>query len=321
MNESLWVITSFFNPTGHRWRLECLHAFRHHLGAPLVVIELALPGQECLSSDDADKVITISGDPKIWQKERLLNIALKQLPPEAEYVAWIDCDIVFDRPEWIDQTIELLNSGKQFVQPFDTVFRLPKIESAEMYSIDALRAATPVSHKPSFGWALHEGNYSTKSITTGQGDAGNGLNINKAYGVTHGVAWAAHRDQLCKVGLYDACIIGGGPSAMAMAIIGEPELLIQKRPMSEAHYQHYLKWASSFNQNRVNDIGFIPGTAFHLWHGPYENRRYHDRHFKLKELGFNPQTDIELAENETWRWNPNSVALRMAIDEYFSSRQ
>ena len=31
----------------------------------------------------------------MWQKERLLNVALAAVPNNVEDVAWIDCDVVF----------------------------------------------------------------------------------------------------------------------------------------------------------------------------------------------------------------------------------
>jgi len=34
----------------------------------------------------------------LWQKERLLNVALRSLPLDCEAVAWLDCDIVFGDP-------------------------------------------------------------------------------------------------------------------------------------------------------------------------------------------------------------------------------
>ena len=317
---SLWVITTYFNPTANLWRLRNLQAFRHHLSAPLLVVELAQPGENQLSASAADKVVTLTGDPQIWQKERLLNLAVQHLPAETTYVAWVDSDIVFERPGWQDESMAQLRSGKQLVQPFDTVARLPRLDPNTLDDIDALRAIQPVEEKPSFTYGLHGGYYSTEQAASARVDTGNGREINRAYGYTHGVGWVARRDLLQEVGLYDACVIGGGPSAMALAGIGQPEKLFEKRPMSDAHRRHYLAWAGVFHYNTEVDVAFVPGRALHLWHGPYESRRYHDRHVELKNLGFDPDVHLERAENGTWCWSPRAKAMQHAVKGYFSSR-
>ena len=118
--KSLWVVTSFYNPAGYKRRIQNYHAFRRHLDAPLLVIELAGPGQHQLSPSDADALIRVSGNDRIWQKERLLNIAINALPTEAEFVAWVDCDVVFDNPDWVTDAQSMLETGQSFVQLFET---------------------------------------------------------------------------------------------------------------------------------------------------------------------------------------------------------
>ncbi len=79
----LWAITSFFNPAGYKNRLSNYHRFRSRLNVPLVAVELSFTGRFELRDSDAEILIQISGADVMWQKERLLNIALGAQQPSA----------------------------------------------------------------------------------------------------------------------------------------------------------------------------------------------------------------------------------------------
>ncbi len=316
----LWAITTFYDSTGNLWRLRNLRAFYHHLNVPLLVVELVGSGGGQLESTDADMIVTLMGDSLIWQKERLLNIGIRHLPADVEYVAWIDSDIVFENRAWADDAITLLKSGKQYVQLFESVARLPELPETSLLDMESLLNTKPVLEKPSFAYAVDKDEY----FRLDQGDllAKEHAKARRGhtYGIVHGIGWASKRQTHEQICLYDACIIGGGPSAMALAMIGSPEQLTAKRPMSTRHNAHYLDWARAFNGNSRSSIGCVSGRAVHLWHGAYENRGYHERHFVLKEMNFDPETDLTKVDNATWEWSPGAAELRAAVKSYFYKR-
>ena len=82
----LWAITAYFNPAGYRRRRDNYRVFRERLQAPLVTAELSCDGNFALSSDDADVLVQVHGD-AMWQKERLLNLALGAVPSACQAVA------------------------------------------------------------------------------------------------------------------------------------------------------------------------------------------------------------------------------------------
>ena len=86
-SQSLWAITCYFNSVGYRRRLENYHTFRQHLKVPLVTVELSFDNKFQLASGDADILVQVRSTAVLWQKERLLNLALKSLPSECEKVA------------------------------------------------------------------------------------------------------------------------------------------------------------------------------------------------------------------------------------------
>jgi hypothetical protein len=88
------------------------------LNVPLLTVELAFGDNPFeLRAGDAEKIVKIRGGDVMWQKERLLNIAVEHLPPECEYVAWLDCDLIFDDADWAEKTQAALQKYV-VVQPF-----------------------------------------------------------------------------------------------------------------------------------------------------------------------------------------------------------
>ena len=120
---SLWAITSYFNPGGYRSRRENYKIFRKHLNVPLLTIELSFNGHFDLKPSDADVIVKKQSSNVMWQKERLLNIALRYLPETCEQVAWLDCDIILKDPEWSKRTCQAL-VHYPLVQPFQKVYEL-----------------------------------------------------------------------------------------------------------------------------------------------------------------------------------------------------
>ena len=66
-------------------------------------MELSFDGRFELTDNDADILIQLSGGAVLWQKERLLNIAIQSVPKNGKNIAWLDCDVIFERPDWMDE--------------------------------------------------------------------------------------------------------------------------------------------------------------------------------------------------------------------------
>ena len=132
-----YAITSYFNPFHNADRIHNYLTFRKNLRLPLITVEWAPDGIFELTNDDADEVIQISGGNIMWQKERLLNIALESLPLSCEYLAWLDSDIIFSDPNWHERARALLKKY-DFIQLFDKVNYLPKL-ARESFIIEQLK--------------------------------------------------------------------------------------------------------------------------------------------------------------------------------------
>ena len=98
---ALWAITCVFSPVPSSRRLANFRTFRKHLGIPLVAVEAVYDETE-LTPADAEILVQRPCESVLWQKERLLNLALEALPVECERVAILDADVVFSDAEWAD---------------------------------------------------------------------------------------------------------------------------------------------------------------------------------------------------------------------------
>jgi colanic acid/amylovoran biosynthesis glycosyltransferase len=114
----LWAVTCYFNPAGWQRRLHTYRLFREALQIPLVAVELGRAGRLDLTREDADILLQVPDGDVLWQKERLLNLALGALPADCEAVAWLDCDVLFERADWPRLTLEALQT-----QPIVQLFR------------------------------------------------------------------------------------------------------------------------------------------------------------------------------------------------------
>ena len=102
------AITTYFNPFKDPLRLNNYKLFTKSLNCPLLTVEWSLDGKFELSSELKSILVQVQGGSLLWQKEALLNLALKYIPRGVEYIAWIDCDVLFEDSDWIAEAISAL---------------------------------------------------------------------------------------------------------------------------------------------------------------------------------------------------------------------
>ena len=114
---SLYAVTTYFNSAKYHTKLLNYRLFRNRLAVPLITVELSFDGEFELVPTDADVMVQLHGGAVLWQKERLLNIALQHLPKDCDAVAWIDNDVLFANDSWVTQAQHKLQQY-QMVQLF-----------------------------------------------------------------------------------------------------------------------------------------------------------------------------------------------------------
>lgn len=305
----LWAITSFFNPAGYRSRLTNYRLFRSRLNVPLVAVELSFTGKFELRDTDAEILIQISGADVMWQKERLLNVALGALPTECDIVAWLDCDVIFASNDWPERARLALKTSP-VVQLFSE--RRDLVAGA----VDDSFGLSSVQRKV-LGMAY---NFVTDHPLRPEGTFMPEKPLYLELGTT-GLAWASSRRLLQKHGFYDAQIIGAGDQSIACAAVGKFEYAEQSRHMNSYQREHYLSWAEPFFADTGGTLGCVDGRIFHLWHGDSRDRQYDQRHLNLERFEFDPNKDIAVDSNCAWRWNSDKPEMHEYIIRYFGSRR
>ena len=307
LHSPLWAITSYFNPGGYRRRRHNYHEFRRRLSVPLLTVELTFGGEEpALSSDDADIFIRCADGDVMWQKERLLNLAVERLPPSCRQVAWIDCDVIFEDGDWAARTSEALEN-KALVQPYSLAHHAPR---------DADVAALAQRN----GWsqrsimAMVHGGLDCEAIIRAGGI------LRSPERPSLGMAWAARRELLETHGLYDRCIVGGGDTVLVCAALGCPEAAIAAHEMNAAQQAAYLQWAQAFHADVQGRASHLPGVLHHLWHGDMADRQAKQRHQRLAPHGFEPASDLAPGSHGAWRWACDKPSLKSYVHDYFCSR-
>jgi hypothetical protein len=303
----LWGVTSYFNPSGYASRLINYRTFKKHLRVPLIAVELSFSGRFELQSDDADLVVRLVGRDVLWQKERLLNLALRALPRECDAVAWLDADVIFESDDWPERARAALERFS-IVQLFSERCNL-----AQGATRDG-SGWTPVQIvAPSAGHTIATGKLKRDD-----------LRVSGAYvtgGPTTGLAWVARRSLLDRHGLYDAHILGAGDRAIVCAAIGRFDYWVDAAAANSRQEQHYRAWGEPFFMDVAGGIGSIDGRIFHLWHGDTGDRRYAKRHREFMRFEFDPFSDIAIDTNGCWRWNTVKPEMHRYVFDYFATRK
>jgi len=312
----LWGVVSLFNPAGYGNKIENLRRFADRAraqGIRLLVIELAFGDAEYEVPEDlVEMVLRLRTSSVLWQKERLINIAVDALPSACDKVAWLDADILFENDEWVRETSRLLETYC-VVQPFDTACWLRKGELSA--APDDYQEAGNAEGQSLIGMA-----YSMTRVP----DQRAALLDYYVHGHV-GFAWAIRREILDRHGLYDAQVLGNGDFVVAQAMYGGEDLWSGKNwqchRLSDPMLAHMARWGRPFYQDVKGSVMYVPGRVLHLWHGNQSDRQYKGRLNILKETNFDPEKDLVQESNGCWTWATDRPALHEWASSYFHRRQ
>jgi hypothetical protein len=311
----VWAITSYFNPVRYKRRLSNYRIFRANLEVPLVAVELSFDGYFELTDDDAEILIQLSGGAVLWQKERLLNLAIKAVPPDVKRIAWFDCDVILKRADWVDEAKRQLNEFS-VIQLFSDAVHINS-EDYEKQS-DHYNGHLSV---PSIASLSDARELLSQLFSMERQELDHIRFVLKREEICKtGFAWAANRRLLEDHGFYDAGIVGGGDSFMVVAMYGRFDALMKKFLLNATRQQHYLRWAIPFHKTVAESIGHVSGTIYHLKHGKIKNRRYSNRQEGLAGFDFDPEIDLRIGPNGAWQWARPRPELESFLTSYFINR-
>jgi len=290
MSKKLCVVTALSQSDkyGNRNKLYDEFAERiHDAGAKLVTVDLAYG--EANHHVKSDYSIQVRAKQRLFHKEDLLNIGFDAAPVDCDYVAWMDADIAFCRPDWVDATIEALQT-KKVIQMFSAAQDLDECYEPSQQLLTGF---------------IKAGIDSTEDIRP------------------PGFAWAARREVIeLTNGLCDLNILGSGDTFTAWSWFNKlftvPAILDDCPPSLKGAWVDWQHRAhNAVGRNEAN-IGYVSGLIHHYWHGPRATRGYESRWEILKRFDYDPERDLE--RNEFGILQLRNSDLQQVVDQYLDSR-
>lgn len=336
----LYVVTVVTNPHRYARRYRLYEAFEKmcaDAGAILYTVELALRDRHHeITRPDNPRHVQLRSPDIYWAKENLLNIGISRLPADWEYVAWIDADIQFSRPDWVVETIHQLQIYKVVQMWSHSVDLAPDSEHndcayqqpiAQCQSLIQSYLRDRQILKPINRKMAANGNGAGNASATGRGP-GIFSTSQDAYepparpiGMMHtGYAWAARRAAIADLGgLGDIGILGSGDRHMAYALIGEVARSMHQE-LAQSYKDYWLEWQARAEKFVQRKVGVVPGTVFHYWHGSKQFRRYQDRWKILIDNQFDWHKDLKKDPQGIWSLTDRNWQLRDDLIGYFLVR-
>jgi len=275
---NLWAITPYFNASHSARRRANFDTFRSRVSIPLAVAELGFDRFE-IPEDAADLVMRFGDGDLMWQKERLLNLAVRRLPPDCDAVVLLDADVVFANPGWADGLGRALEKNP-IAQPFSEWAYIDNLSKPPRRLFPSLVAAHP--------------------------ERG-----------AMGGAWGFRREVLTDIGLYDACVVGGGDTATVNGWLPLNGFGNSVQMMPTPQRQHYTQWLERAAPLRGR-VGLVEGVAYFINHAPAGvcNRyRTAERMRLLLEAQFDPVRHLQEGQDGCWRWTEAAATLPGKVAE------
>jgi len=296
--EGFYVITVISNVYRYKIRYELYHTFQQYIeqsGVKLLTVELAFGDREFEVTHKSNSLnVQLRTNCELWHKENLVNIGISHLPPDARYVAWIDADVQFTRPDWAIETVHQLQHHR-IVQMWNNCVDLgPKHEALDTFTSFAKCFTDGLPMKATW---------------------------DKDYTFPHpGFAWAARLDFLKQMGgLIDFAILGSADAHMCWALLGRVSDSFHGY-IHQSYKNACLEWQKKAMKFGQFDIGVVDTSMFHFWHGKKKDRKYVERWEILVKNNFNLVTDIIKDGCGLYKLKDECISLKNDIRKYFKQR-
>lgn len=320
--DKLYVLTMLENPLRWRSRYNNYWAFQHHVengNAELYTAEIAFGGRKFeITEPDNPRHLQLRTNAEVWHKENALNLLAERLPKDAKYIAWIDADIQFTRPDWAQECLHLLQHY-DVIQMFSRAQNLgpdgdPQFGPAPSFMYQFCEHGVP-PHAEEFmdDRVVHW----TERGVIGAHTQGGYYGPGPSAAIWHpGLAWAMRRSAWDHLGgLMDFLVTGSGDWHMSNALIGNLMKSVDKR-----HTPGYLRgcqiWEDRAEQYIRRNVGYMKGLVSHAWHGTHANRAYAFRHKFIINVEFDPDFDLKRDWQGLYQLTDRSIKLRDGMRLY-----
>ena len=235
-----------------------------------------------------------------WSKENALNVGISRVPG-ARYIATSDSDVFHRRAGWAAETVQALQHY-DVVQPWSDAYDLGPNDEHIQHHVSFCRQylhGHPVSPKGPNWWKSTGGPYDYPHS---------------------GYVWAWTRQALDGLGgLFEVGGMGSGDHHMALALAGQAEMSLPG-DCAPAYRAHVMRWQARALAHIRGNIGYVPGTVEHRFHGRKSDRGYMSRWSMFIRHGFDPDSDLKRNSHGIVEWSGDKPELRREFDLYLRSR-
>lgn len=310
--EELYVVTFVFNPQRYKSRITLYKEFEERMleaGVTLIVVEANLrhhPPEITQKMGKKHHIIHVEAECHLWLKENLINIGIEYLNkkfPKWKYVAWIDADIAFVRPDWVKETKRLLQTHP-IIQMFSRISQLDSNYEPPLHG-----------HTLSFmkGWTQGV-MFRDKKVSKEDP-----CQIIYGWNGAPGGAWAATRECIDRIfPLFDINILGAGDYHTAIALVGWGHLTFTKEH-TDSYKWCLVEWEKKAKFLR-GKIGYMRGLIVHYWHGSIKNRGYDTRWKILVKHKYDPRKDLRKNKDGVYFIHKKEELIG-DIQKYFEARK
>lgn len=289
------VITSLSNPIRFHSRYRLYNNWVKHMhesGVNPWTVEVGFGDRRFHTPASNPRNLHLRSVNELWLKENALNLLVQRLPDDWEYVAWIDADIDFLYPCWLEEAWHQLQHY-EVIQLWQS-------------AIDMDHCGTVLQTHTSFMYCyLHNLPYAGKYGTYWHS----------------GYAWACSRKAWNGMGgLLDFAICGSADHNMASCLIGRGERSIPPG-VNPKYADKIMAWQSHAVPSIKKDVGYIPTTIRHHFHGVKRLRQYWTRNRVLIDSQFDPDFDVKRDHHGLWQLTDRNWKLRDDLRAYFRSRK
>lgn len=298
-SERLGVVACYFNPCNYLSKFINFLDFYFKVKATdnidIIIVEAYSNSSiYSLKNSISNNLISIKSESVYWQKEELINMGMrKHIASGINKLCWLDGDIEFQNKNWSSNILEDLNQ-QDVVQVFSESNIIDsnnfKMTTSESYVKQLISNNThPLHRKGEIGYGYA---YNSEILTTDL--------------------------------LYINAVVGGGDFLNILPFVNDitTEQIKNDRYFKNANKHiigDYLTWYNKTKKENIK-LAYSDNKIRVAFHGDRKYRNYIKREKILKELNFNPYTDIVSEEFGELREIKNDK-LKVYLIRYFNERK
>jgi hypothetical protein len=295
-NDILYVLVSYFNYNGNKSREKNIYSFvekNSNSKIKIVIIEGIYNDCNQLKDLKSQVFLHLKYNVKhpVSLQDNLINVGIKKLPTDWQYLAWIDSDVIFNNKDWADNILKELQD-KDIVHCFKEA--------------DFLNQDGSIS------------NFTFLSECYTQMNNIKYLDMNQR---NHcGFAWALKKsfyEQIKEI--FDYSIIGSNDVVINLIALKKP---LQDYFLNSAYSQEYINLVTEYyNRKKEIKLTYVENKITHLWHGDIKNRNYRTRKSILKKYQFNPKEHITKNKDGIIELTKKGLVMLPYIKNYFELKE